>query len=112
MSEANQTEKKRPNVMRLEAEIAKKDYEAACRELLAILGKFDSNFGGIQEIECNFPQQLNGLEEERAVYLCTRLANAITALFTDPNLVISESGAKSFLVLQRWISLIFAIRFY
>ena len=108
MSEANQTEKKRPNVMRLEAEIAKKDYEAACRELLAILGKFDSNFGGIQEIECNFPQQLNGLEEERAVYLCTRLANAITALFTDPNLVISESGAKSFLVLQRWISLIFA----
>ena len=108
MSEANQTEKKHPNVMRLEAEIAKKDYEAACRELLAILGKFDSNFGGIQEIECNFPQQLNGLEEERAVYLCTRLANAITALFTDPNLVISESGAKSFLVLQRWISLIFA----
>lgn len=97
-----------PNINHLEAAIKAKDYEKACNELLAILGKLDSNFGGIQGIEFDVPQQLENLDKEKTIYFCTRMANAITELFSDPNLGLSDAGALRFLVLQRWIGLIFA----
>lgn len=97
-----------PSVIKFEAEVAAKNYENACRELLAILGKLDSNFAGIDGIEFDYPAQLDGLVEERMVYFCTRMANAITQLFSDPNLNITQTGALQFLTLQRWLSLIFA----
>ncbi|MGX3021710.1 UDP-glucose:protein N-beta-glucosyltransferase [Ursidibacter sp. B-7004-1] len=97
-----------PSLHRLEAEVAAKNYEMASRELLKILEKLNSNFGGISGIECKVPHQLANLEQEKIVLFCTRMADAITRLFSDPKLEISESGAVRFLTLQRWISLIFA----
>ncbi len=97
-----------PSINRLEKEISNKNYEGACQELLNILRKIDDNFGGIDGIEFDFPEQISYLLEKRTQYFCTRVANAITELFTDPNLIISESGALSFIGFQRWLTLIFA----
>ena len=102
------SEQKQPSVIRFEQEVAAKNYEAACVELLDILGKIDSNFGDIQGIEIDFPQQLETLTTEKNIYFSTRMAVAITELFSDPQLEISDSGAQRFLTLQRWLSLIFA----
>ncbi|WP_439242658.1 UDP-glucose:protein N-beta-glucosyltransferase [Lonepinella sp. BR2474] len=100
----------RPNVEQFEQAVETKNYELACNTLLAILTKLDSNFGSIQGIEFNMPKQLSNteLEQERIVYFCTRMANAITPLFSDKALVISESGAQRFFGYQRWMALIFA----
>ncbi|MGX2974336.1 UDP-glucose:protein N-beta-glucosyltransferase [Ursidibacter arcticus] len=97
-----------PSLYRFEQEVAAKNYEMASRELLKILEKLNSNFGGISGIEYKVPHQLANLEHEKIVLFCTRMANAITHLFSDPKLEISESGAIRFLTLQRWIALIFA----
>lgn len=96
------------SVIRFEQAVKTKDYEQACAELLGILAKIDSNFGGFQNIECDFPSQLANLEQDKAVHFCTRVATAITQLFVDPDFMISDVGTLRFLAFQRWIGLIFA----
>ncbi|OOF37113.1 adhesin [Rodentibacter rarus] len=102
------SEVKKPSVLRFEKEVAAKNYEAACVELLDILGKIDANFGDIQDIEIDFPPQLENLTKDKNIYFSTRMAVAITQLFIDPKLDITLSGAQRFLVLQRWLNMIFA----
>ncbi|MDU6606517.1 MAG: adhesin [Haemophilus parainfluenzae] len=100
---------KQPSVIRFEQEVAAKNYEAACVELLDILSKIDTNFGGIEGIEIDYPSQLNDeLVQDRIKHFCTRVAVAMSELFSDPKLHISEGGAQRFFTLQRWINMIFA----
>lgn len=101
--------KNQPSVIRFEQEVAAKNYEAACVELLDILSKIDSNFGGVEGIEIDYPNQLNDeLVQEKIKHFCTRVAVAISELFSDPQLDISEGGAQRFFTLQRWINMIYA----
>ncbi|ULJ62692.1 adhesin [Wielerella bovis] len=102
------TPQQNPSVERFEQAVAAKNYEAACQEFLAILGKLDANFGGLQNIDMAYPNQLNGMGYEVVKHFCTRVATAATTLFTDPALSISEAGAQRFLLLQRWINMVFA----
>lgn len=100
---------KQPSVIRFEQEVAAKNYEAACVALLEILGKIDNNFGGIEGIEIDYPHQLNDeLGQDKIKHFCTRVAVAMSELFSDPQLDISEGGAQRFFTLQRWINMIFA----
>lgn len=100
---------KQPSVIRFEQEVAAKNYEAACVELLDILSKIDTNFGGIEGIEIDYPSQLNDeLVQDKIKHFCTRVAVAMSELFSDPRLDISEGGAQRFFTLQRWINMIFA----
>ncbi|WP_040977277.1 UDP-glucose:protein N-beta-glucosyltransferase [Necropsobacter massiliensis] len=99
---------KQPSVQRFEHAVSEKDYEAACVELLEILGKIDGNFGTLQGIEIDIPEQIANLEQDKSAYFCTRMAVAISTLFADPKLEISDSGAQRFFGFQRWIALIFA----
>ena len=100
---------KQPSVIRFEQEVAAKNYEAACVELLDILNKIDTNFGGIEGIQIDYPSQLNDeLVQEKIKHFCTRVAVAMSELFSDPQLDISEGGAQRFFTLQRWINMIFA----
>lgn len=100
---------KQPSVIRFEQEVAAKNYESACVELLDILSKIDTNFGGVEGIEIDYPSQLNDeLVQDKIKYLCTRVAVAMSELFSDPQLDISEGGAQRFFTLQRWINMIFA----
>ena len=68
------SEEKKPSVIRFEQEVAQKNYEQACFELLDILEQLDSNFGGIQNIEIDIPSQLNNLEYGQVTHFCTRMA--------------------------------------
>lgn len=102
------SEKKNPSVIQFEKAITEKNYEVACTELLDILNKIDTNFGDIEGIDFDYPQQLETLMQDRIVYFCTRMVNAITQLFCDPQFSLSESGANRFFVVQRWLNLIFA----
>ncbi|MBN6064925.1 adhesin [Aggregatibacter actinomycetemcomitans] len=102
------SETQKPSLIRFETAVAEKNYEAACTELLDILYKIDANFGGLENIEFDYPQQLEHLAQDRMIYFCTRTAAAVTTLFSDPQLVLSESGANRFFVVQRWLNLIFA----
>lgn len=101
---------KKPNVERFEQAVAEKNYEEACVELLNILGKLDSNFGAIDGIEFSMPAQLKEptLKYDMVKYFCTRMATAISTLFSDKELVISDSGATRFFSFQRWMTMIFA----
>ena len=100
---------KQPSVIRFEQEVAAKNYEAACVELLDILNKIDTNFGGIEGIQIDYPSQLNDeLVQDKIKHFCTRVAVAMSELFSDPKLDISEGGAQRFFTLQRWINMIFA----
>ncbi|OOR98249.1 adhesin [Haemophilus paracuniculus] len=103
-------EKTRPSVMRFEEAVAAKNYEVACTELLSILSEIDARFGEVDGVDCTYPKQLAEatMLQYRNEYFCTRMATAITTLFSDPKLSISEAGALRFFTLQRWISLIFA----
>ena len=101
--------KNQPSVIRFEQEVAAKNYEAACVELLDILSKIDSNFGGVEGIEIDYPSQLNDeLVQDKIKHFCTRIAVAMSELFSDPKLDISEGGAQRFFTLQRWINMIYA----
>ena len=104
------SETQKPNVERFEQAVAAKDYETACNELLSILGQLDSNFGGLTNIEFKMPTQYSEttLEQDRTVYFCTRMATAISTLFSDKVLSISDSGALRFFTYQRWLNMIFA----
>ncbi|MDU2245922.1 MAG: adhesin, partial [Haemophilus parainfluenzae] len=96
-------------VIRFEQEVAAKNYEAACVELLDILSKIDTNFGGVEGIEIDYPSQFNDeLVQDKIKHFCTRVAVAMSELFSDPKLDISEGGAQRFFTLQRWINMIFA----
>ena len=100
---------KQPSVIRFEQEVAAKSYESACVELLDILSKIDTNFGGVEGIEIDYPSQLNDeLVQDKIKHFCTRVAVAMSELFSDPKLDISEGGAQRFFTLQRWINMIFA----
>ncbi|MDK4679235.1 adhesin [Kingella negevensis] len=101
-------EQRNPSVERFEQEVAAKNYEAASQELLNILSKLDANFGMLHGIEMECPKQLANLEYQIITHFCTRMANAITQLFSDPNLSINEAGFQRFMLLQRWINMVFA----
>lgn len=102
------SEVKKTSVPYFEQQVAEKNYETACVALLDILGKIDSNFGGIQGIDIDFPEQIADLQKDKDIYFSTRMAVAITELFADPKLEISISGGQRFLTLQRWLNMIFA----
>ncbi|MCW9711222.1 adhesin [Avibacterium sp. 21-586] len=97
-----------PSLQLLEKHIHHHNYEQACNELLAILYKLDADFGTVDQIAFDYPIQLNNLEQDRYIFFCTRMADAITRLFTQPDLTITQTGFANFIVAQRWIALIFA----
>lgn len=96
------------NLTHFENAVSAKDYELAYQCLIELLKDIDQHFGMINQIDFDYPSQLENLEYDKTLYFCTRVANTITDLFSDPNLHISKAGAITLLSLQRWISLIFA----
>ncbi|STO62169.1 hypothetical protein [Haemophilus aegyptius] len=95
-----------PSINRLEKAIVDKNYEVACSELLKILEKIDANFGDINEIEFDFPEQISDLLEKRTQYFCTRIANAVTNLFIDPknfNKILFTKNLVLYLASKSWI---------
>lgn len=84
--------------------------EQACRELVFLLGELDRHYGQWGEHFTAFApgQTPAGLNR----HLCTRLAGAITTLFSRPGLSISDTGYVQLMNLHRWLALIFAVSSY
>ena len=102
------TEQSIPSLTRFEQAVSSQNYEAACTELLSILGQLDSNFGEIHSIEFAYPAQLQNLQQDVTIHFCTRMATAITTLFTNKMWSLTDDGRTRFLTMQRWINMIFA----
>lgn len=99
---------KLPSVDVFEQSVSGKKRLKALKELQAILEKISGNMGGIEGIECSFPEQIKDMPQEIIVHFCTRMAHAITELFLDPKLEIPDGIVIGLMTQQRWINMIFA----
>lgn len=99
---------KQLSVNAFEQSVSGKKRTKALKELQAILEKISGNMGGIDGIECTFPEQLKNMPQEIIVHFCTGMAHAITELFLDPKLEIPQDGFVGLMNQQRWINMIFA----
>eukprot|EP01037_Dinobryon_pediforme_P023088 gene23088-24439_t len=86
-----------------------RQYEDAGRLIVVVLQQFDANYGNIG------PQFLSRIKADQAnpqsvdVGVMTRLAAAITCLFSDPGFQLSPAGYLQLLPMQRWLASIFAV---
>ncbi|EFE8234379.1 cobalt ABC transporter permease [Escherichia coli] len=84
--------------------------EEAARSLISLLKLLDSNYA---QWGTGFSAWAPGLtEEEVNPHLCTRIAGSITALFSRPGFMVSDSGFAEMMNYHRWLAIIFAVSEY
>ncbi|ENP2200681.1 cobalt ABC transporter permease [Salmonella enterica] len=93
-----------------EAAVHQDDHEPTVWSLLFLLEQLDKNYGNWGGSFAAFApgQDREGINE----HLCTRLAGAITTLFSRPDFNISEEGYARLMNYHRWLALIFAVSPY
>ncbi|HAK6818101.1 TPA: cobalt ABC transporter permease [Salmonella enterica] len=84
-------------------------HEESARILFFLLQQLDREYGRWGEFKGYAPGQ-SGLSLDR--HVCTRIAGAVTALFSRPEFVISDGGFYQLMGLHRWLALIFAVSSY
>ncbi|HCM1955426.1 TPA: cobalt ABC transporter permease [Salmonella enterica subsp. salamae serovar 9,46:z4,z24:z39:z42] len=93
-----------------EAAVHRDDHEPAARSLLFLLEQLDRHYGQWGEaVRAFIPGQT---PESMNVHICTRLAGAITTLFSRPDFNISDEGYVRLMGYHRWLALIFAVSPY
>lgn len=82
-------------------------HEEAAKSLMALLAELDSHYGRTGE---NFSAKPLGavVAEDTDEHIWTRVASAITSLFTDPEFQFSPSGFQQIFNWHRWFASIFA----
>lgn len=86
------------------------DTEPACRALLFLLNQLDRFYG---QWGADFHFCAPDLPEDALNrHLCTRLAGAITTLFSRPGFSVSDDGYVQLMNYHRWLALIFAVSSY
>ncbi|EDQ2394393.1 hypothetical protein RU50_005518 [Salmonella enterica subsp. enterica] len=98
------------NLERFEYQVTQPDTEQAARTLLFLLKQLDHNYGQWGTLFSAYapgqsPVSLN-------CHLCTRLAGAITTLFSHSGFSVSDEGYVQLMNLHRWLALIFAVSSY
>lgn len=84
-----------------------RQHEAAARELLRLLLIIDCNYGKLSEqFRLSVSPAIAPPEQE--AHMLTRLASAVTSLFSDPGFHISATGFEQMINFQRWLSALFA----
>lgn len=98
------------NLEQFEYQVTQPDTELAARMLLFLLEQLDSNYGqwGPQFSAYSPGTPLEGLNP----VLCTRIAGAVTTLFSRPDFTVSDGGYVQLMNLHRWLALIFAVSLY
>ncbi|WP_050463969.1 peptide transporter [Herbaspirillum autotrophicum] len=84
-----------------------RQHEAAARQLLKLLLLIDRNYGKLNErfvltASASIPA------EQMNQHVLTRVASAISALFSDPGFHITPDGFGQLINFQRWLSALFA----
>ncbi|WP_115431217.1 cobalt ABC transporter permease [Escherichia coli] len=84
--------------------------EEAARELFTLLQMLDASYA---QWGAGFSAWAPGLPgDEVNPHLCTRLAGAITTLFSRPGFMVSDEGFAELMNYHRWLALIFAVSEY
>ncbi|EIQ0974832.1 cobalt ABC transporter permease [Salmonella enterica] len=98
------------NLERFEYQVTQADTETAARMLLLLLAQLDNHYGqwGPQFSAYAPGTPLEGLNP----VLCTRIAGAVTTLFSRPDFTVSDGGYVQLMNLHRWLALIFAVSLY
>ncbi|HAY0261775.1 TPA: cobalt ABC transporter permease [Escherichia coli] len=98
------------NLEHFEWLVNQNEHEPAARYLLRILAELDKNYA---EWGAYFSAHTPGLiSTEINENICTRLAGAITTLFSRPGFNISDNGFVEMMNFHRWLALIFAVSHY
>ncbi|END4907015.1 cobalt ABC transporter permease [Salmonella enterica subsp. enterica serovar Newport] len=86
-----------------------RDTEAAGRELVFLLNQLDQQYGEWgSHVSAFAPGQAKTLN----VHICTRLAGAVTTLFSRPDFNLSQEGYRGLMEVHRWLALVFAVSPY
>ncbi|EFP3022511.1 cobalt ABC transporter permease [Salmonella enterica subsp. enterica serovar Oslo] len=98
------------NLEQFEYQVTQSDSESAARMLLLLLEQIDHHYGQWGPLFSAYapgqrPDTLNR-------HLCTRIAGAVTTLFSRPGFSISDTGFVQLMNLHRWLALIFAVSAY
>ncbi|EAY4774540.1 cobalt ABC transporter permease [Salmonella enterica] len=98
------------NLEQFEYQVTQPDSEPAARMLLLLLAQLDNHYGlwGPQ-FSAYAPGVLPAGLNRR---LCTRIAGAVTTLFSRPDFTVSTDGYVRLMDLHRWLALIFAVSSY
>ncbi|HBZ9867670.1 TPA: cobalt ABC transporter permease [Salmonella enterica subsp. houtenae] len=86
------------------------DVEAACRSLVFMLEQLDKCYGLWGPDFHAYTPDIAPLALNQ--HLCTRLAGAVTTLFSRPGFSVSDNGYIQIMNLHRWLALIFAVSSY
>ncbi|ECC1695429.1 cobalt ABC transporter permease [Salmonella enterica subsp. salamae] len=98
------------NLEQFEYQVTQPDSEPAARMLLLLLEQLDHHYGQWGPLFSAYapgevPEGLNRT-------LCTRIAGAVTTLFSRPDFTVSDDGYVHLMNLHRWLALIFAVSGY
>ncbi|HBB6657812.1 TPA: cobalt ABC transporter permease [Salmonella enterica] len=102
-----------PDVFNLELfeyQVTQGDAEPAARMLRLLLTQLDRHYGQWGPLFSGYAPGVSAAGVNR--HVCTRIAGAITTLFSRPDFVVSDSGYVQLMDLHRWLALIFAVSSY
>lgn len=93
-----------------EYQVTQPETEPAARMLLFLLAQLDQHYG---QWGPRFSAYVPGVSVPVLNRnLCTRIAGAVTVLFSRPDFTVSDSGYVRLMNLHRWLALIFAVSSY
>ena len=96
-------------VEHFEHTVYSRNYEEAGRLLSVLLSELDKSYGQFwPDFSARAMSKLLD-KQDVSDHVMTRLASAITCLFSDPNFQLSEQGYTQLLHMQRWLATIFSI---
>jgi hypothetical protein len=79
--------------------------EQAARELIKLLDRLDSQYGALTGINAGVSTAMAG---RRNASLLTRIASAMSCLFSDPQFFLSPRGFSQLIAWHRWIAALYA----
>ena len=100
------------NVEHFEHLVYSRQHEPATQALLELLQSIDSRYGGLGLGFSYNAASGFASSEDVDTHVFTRIAGAVSTLFSEPAYTITEQGWKQLLIHQRWISAIFAASAY
>lgn len=95
---------------RFEWQVYAGESEQACHELIFLLKQLDSHYAQWGPNVRAFTPKIHTNVLNR--HVCTRIAGAVTALFSRPGFTVSDHGFAILMNLHRWLSLIFSVSSY
>ncbi|ENY4511157.1 cobalt ABC transporter permease [Salmonella enterica] len=98
------------NLEKFEYHVSRSNVELSARELIFLLTQLDQHYGIWGDKFSYFAPV--AYPEGLTQHICTRIAGAVTTLFTRKDFSISNCGYMTLMGYHRWLALIFAVSAY